>query len=169
MTGAQFWILGVNTYLSTTREIQIINGSMGGCTASYAATNTTAWTGINCIKALAPDLTILCLGINDIANARTGYDTDMQSIISAAQISGSVLLLSWVPSGTTAYDNTASSYRAMFRQLAKTNGLPVIETEFKRWPTYAITNAQGWMADTVHPTNTGYAELAQTVCDYLRK
>lgn len=122
---------------------------------------------LECFKAHAPDLTVICLTINDASdNTDTAtFEARTQTLINAAKLTGDVVLMTGVPSGTIplAYQEAkVASYRA----LAGANGINLIDM-YAEWGSYADAVALGRMADALHPNGVGYAAIAATAAKLL--
>lgn len=112
-----------------------------------------------------PDLTIICLTINDgsAATISPTYQSDLQALITQASITGDVALMIGVPSNTaTASAANQATCLAVNQALSVSNGIPLIDLSY-RWGSYAVSNPLGMYFDNVHPTAQGYADVAGAV------
>src|SRR5260370_307952 len=95
--------LGFDAYLSTTPKIHLLNLGCGSAFASYLAANVNSYDPIPWYKFIAPDLTIISLGIDDWIDS-TGtinYSAGLQTIITACRLSGDVILMTPFPSAAS--------------------------------------------------------------------
>lgn len=156
-------LIGFYVYDSTVPAIDMIQAGWVGAKASDFAATANPWSSINLLKTLAPDLTIINLTINDSNNLSgvSTYSTNLQTIITAAKISGDVILMVGPPSNTTpATDGTLDQYIAAMYGLASSNGCPVVDLK-SRWTSYAFINPIMSYFDTLHPTAVPYQDVAR--------
>lgn len=157
------FIGGVVVWTAATPAIDLILAGGYGTIASSWAAPTTAFSPRTALQALAPDLTIYDLTIND-SNAGTNvaaYKASMELLIQAAQVSGDVVLMVGPPSNTTAAtDGTLDLYVQALEQLAATYGCLMLNIK-QRWVSYAVTDPILPYYDNLHPERQGYADIAQ--------
>ncbi len=147
-------------------RLSIGNAGVGSSKATQWAGDLTHYAkAIALIKAYAPDLTIISLGINDIAAGDTvaNVTAAISNIVTAAQISGDVLLLSAFPHPTaTALD----SLNEALRTAVGVPALPYIDL-FQRYGHNA--GSQGFQTvDGTHPNAIGYADEASAIASFIR-
>lgn len=111
------------------------------------------------IKAYAPDLTIISLGLNDMNSGVSAdtYKANLQMLITAAQVSGDVVLTTFPPSQQAALFSQEPGFVAAMKAVAATNNLGVIDV----FANFGSAYNQPLMSDPVHPNNAGYAQWAQ--------
>lgn len=170
--GKNVEIVAIEPWLSTSRKVRVANAGVSGSTTAdwvtFSSNNTSNdYGGTGSIKAYAPDLSIIDLGIND-GNALNAtvedYITRLQIIVAAAQVSGDVILKSMIPSQASAVAAREAEYVAAARAL----GLPMID-QFNRVEPYADYYATGMMnVDGLHGTDLGYLDVATVVAEALR-
>jgi lysophospholipase L1-like esterase len=167
------YISAAEARLSTAKQIYVGNAGVCGSTSVDWA-DATGYNALGAIKTYAPDLTLLMLGINDsqttVNTSPAQWQTNMQAVIGAAQVSGDVIVMSVVPSqvGYNAYQASVElQYKALTQAMAVSTGCGYIDIN-SRFVDYVTANAAGWMADGVHPTAPGYADLAGAVFTALR-
>lgn len=169
-TGAIFFA-GILAYDSTTPSIDVMQEGFNGATIASYLGSSQPYNAIPALQFLAPDLTIINLTINDIvANGQAGlptYITNMQTLITAAKVSGDVILMMGVPSTTNTVSDLAA-YRAAVQGLASANGAPFVDLS-TRWVSYAFTNPIMPYGNGVHPSAVGYQDIAQAIYDALTK
>ena len=134
------------------------------------------------LKSIQPDLTIIGVGGNDMSqsllvsaqatnpsNPLGWYQQNMQTIITAAQVSGDFILFSPMPANAVQVTNgVADQYIAIMRSLsAANNGLYI--DQFRRWGfPFAPVNALGYFySDGFHPSVFGYAASARALLEPL--
>lgn len=168
--GAIFFA-GILAYDSTTPSVDVIQAGFNGSTIASYLGSSQPYNAIPALQFLAPDVTIINLTINDIvANGAAGlpaYITNMQSLITAAQASGDVILMMGVP-GSSNTPAVLAAYRAALIQLAVANNAPFLDLT-TRWVSYASANAIMPYGNGVHPSSVGYYDVAQAVHDVLTK
>ncbi len=156
------WFAGALCYNSAVKELSIINA--GICSITTAAYNTAlhGYSPINHIAFLAPDCTIINMGINDWTGATslTTFLSSYQALITAAAASGDVILVIPAPSQNTVLGQQA--YVNAIYALAKTNNLPVVDL-FAKWTSYEVSNPLGYYANYLHPNALGYSDEARAL------
>lgn len=167
--GGNVHIVGVEAYLSTEKSIVLGNAGVAGSSASgwaSAPVGSTEFGGIGLIKGYAPDLTIINLGINDAAASVSvaTFKANIQSLITAAKLSGDVILLTMAPSQNAPTNVFEPQYVSALYDLADSNDIPLIDG-YKRFG--SAYNAE-FMADSVHPNDTGYYDVAAIVSEALK-
>lgn len=168
--GAIFFISGIIAYDSTAPAIDVIQTGQFGAKALDFTVTGQAYSPQTVLAALAPDLTIIDLTIND-SNAGTAlstYTTQIQTMITAAQLSGDVILMVGPPSNTTnATNGTLDQYISALRSLAISNNVGLIDIK-QRWTSYAVTNPLMPYFDTLHPEAGGYKDIGLAVARALQ-
>ncbi|MEO6536233.1 MAG: peptidoglycan-binding protein [Candidatus Paceibacterota bacterium] len=166
------YIQGAVGRVAATKQITFINGGIGGATGATWSTNTSAYTARPQLRYLAPKLTIINLTINDW-NATTStstYTTQIQNLINDGKISGDVLLMSGNPSNPSGYASVSQqqTYIDIIKSLAVSNNCAMIDLT-SRWGSYAVKSAltPSWYFDSLHPSATGYNDIATAVAGVL--
>jgi lysophospholipase L1-like esterase len=164
------YIFGVEAFNSTARKIRVANAGMASTTCSnWSATGaSTNATPAKSIQAYAPDLTIIDLGTNDANVPQTPsatYITALQTVITAAQVSGDVIIKTMHPYGVA--DATKAALIEEYVAAIKTLGVPVIDAH-ARHGAYAAYNTAGFMFDTLHGNDYSHQEIAAWVHEALR-
>lgn len=171
-------ISGMHGYRNDIRQIAIHNWGRPGETSVGYASGTSYWNfrgNPGPQAAIAPDLTLIDLGINDVNQAVTpaNYYANMQLLITAAKVAvKDVALMVPVPSNYTGNLTQANqlAMRAQIELLASANGIPIIGDMPVRWGEYVSGNALGYYGaapDGVHPGDVGYADKAQALARVL--
>jgi lysophospholipase L1-like esterase len=162
-TGGAVHILGIEPWLSTARRVRVGNAGVGSSTTSKWVASATTFGGPGCIRAYQPDLTIISLGINDAttAVAPATYLANIQTLITAAQVSGDVIVIPPFPSAAGALANQLA-YEPVYEQALRTLRVPFFDLYARFWKpgAEAIGLPSGMMNDQVHPNAFGYADWA---------
>lgn len=174
----QIWFTGFRVDENVTSGVQVHNLGQSGAQAS-TFTNTSNTNIPNAIKSLNPDLTIIALTTNEMLNtvAVATAQTNLQTLITAGLVSGSVVLEVPIGDGSGGSNETANflTYQAMLYGLADSNGIGLIDAHKRIYP-YNTTafgapysTAGGLLvADAVgHLTNAGAADRAGQVYSAL--
>lgn len=109
------------------------------------------------IAAWNPHVSILCLEVNDSAQATvlTSYKTQIETVITTLKAVGDVILCTSNP--FSAGGGPMSMYTKTLYDLANTYDLGLIDITSMYGGTYAAATAAGLMYDTLHPNDAGYA------------
>jgi lysophospholipase L1-like esterase len=157
VSGAVF-IEAIEPFLSTTPTIRKGNAGVSGATSGQCATNG-SFNSLSAIKAYAPDLTVISLGINDAAvNGNDVFlGANLQAIIAAAQVSGDVILSTMPPSQDTTRITNERLYQPIYYALSQADRLPLLDVFMRFGSAY---NAAFMNSDGTHPTEFGYWDWA---------
>lgn len=161
-SGGAVIVMGIEATNSTIKQMQVMNAGWSGAVVANFANNTQPYSSLGGIKAVAPDLTLINLGINDwVAGTNlTSFNTDYQTLITTAKISGDCAVIIPVPSGTTsAPQATQDIYANAIRTLAATNGIPTIDI-YARFVSDSFSLAL--KANSLHPNAYGYEVMTQS-------
>jgi len=163
LPGSCFWS-AILAYNNTNPFIEVLNAGLGGGQTSNFISNTSVWDALPEIEYIAPNLTIIDLYINDAANSVpvTTYQANLQTIITACQLSGDVILITGNPNNSSTVNATYPSYLAAMISLAQTNNCLFFDTQ-QRFYSWAQANNLGWMYDQYHPNLLGYFEKAEAL------
>lgn len=159
-TVGNVFILWVEAYLSTDPTMLICNGGTGGTRTNEWITSNVPWAKVGSFGALAPDLTIISLGINDGISSYNPTDSqsNMNTLVQLAQQTGDVLIVSPVPSVGGPVWTFEQAYMPLIEQVAVNNGCGYLDlTLAGRFVDWNTANANGYMYDIYHPNNAGYA------------
>jgi hypothetical protein len=121
------------------------------------------------LKFYAPDLTIIGTGINDARYSYTvpTWTADTQALITAAKLSGDVILKTVIPSQDSTVSALEAQYAAAAQTLAATNGCGVVDIN-ARFGDWFTADAAGYMSDTLHSTGFGYCDIAQAMFNSIK-
>lgn len=166
-TPGTLMIIGIDAYRAETCRTSVWNMGASGSTASHWATGNEPYNFRNALPAVAPDLTIISLTINDWAGLPgsdpANYKRDMSIIIAAAKISGDVLLMVDIPSNTgTASLENQERFRGYCYELAVENDVPLLDM-VKRWRSQLYMPMLNRYWDGVHASQIGGADIAYAV------
>lgn len=158
------FITGFEPFLSTAKTVRLGNGGQGSTSTTNWVT-AGPWGSVPTIKAYAPDLTIISLGINDAGAsvATATVSANLQTIITAAQVSGDVILMTMPPSQNAPYTTFEAAYQPIFYGLATTNGVPLIDW-YARFG--GVWNTS-YMFDAFHPNEYGYWDAGAMITRFL--
>jgi lysophospholipase L1-like esterase len=158
-TGGGLYILGVDAYLSTKNAIRLANAGVASATTGNWA-SAGLFSSLACVKAYAPDLTIIMLGTNDAGAGVTAgtWTTNMQAVIAAALVSGDVLVTSVIPSS----DPTKAALEAGYAAAAQTLPYGYVDV-LARLVSYAADSAAGYAYDVDHLNANGYADVGGAI------
>lgn len=145
------------------KQILILNAGWSGAEMSAFQTADLPFRAFPMINYLAPDLAILGGPINEWEAGKTvaAYTDALRAVIAQAQLTGDVVLTTPVPSSTAvATVAVQQGFVAAIWALSRELRLRVVPI-FEAFGSYAAANAAGLMSDTKHPSQAGYALMAQ--------
>jgi hypothetical protein len=168
----QLHINSIECYDSTRSQVFCQNWGEAGYLAADLAYNPNYQNNLNGLAYYAPDLTIINCVIND-ANSKTNpaaYKASLQSVITTALVSGSVVLRTGNPTqvgfgGYTA--NQADPYIAACYALAVENDIPIVDT-YGRFVSWDEMNALGFISNQQHPVKSGYQDVANALWSVIK-
>ena len=166
---ATFFVVGVQTYVAGTKAVDVFQTAVNGATAATFVGGASPWQSPLALEALAPDLTVIDLTINDSNNGTSlaTYISNMQTLITDAKLSGDVLLVVGPPSNTTqATNGTLDQFIAALRGLAISNNVPLLDLK-TRWTSYAAANPVFPYFDSKHPEVSGYWDIGLAISEML--
>jgi lysophospholipase L1-like esterase len=170
-SGGNCYITGAEPYQSSTKQVLIGNAGCYGIQTSAAATSGALnqnWYALDALNAYQPNLTIICLGVNDANSSVSSstYRSNMITIINAAKVWGDVILISFSPTSSGSgqqYVTYEAQYNDVLKNLAASTGCVFIDI-YGRYSTIFQAN---YMFDNLHPNNYGYWDMAQSVFSVL--
>ena len=143
-----------------------------GVTATDAVTltaNVNPYDALPDFKFLAPDLTMIILGINDATELLgiNNFKTNMQILINAALLSGDVMLVTFFPADAviTPIANQLAYIKATV-DLAIANNIPFLDENTALVSRAAMT-AKSLNTDGLHPNKAGCSCVARDVANFL--
>jgi lysophospholipase L1-like esterase len=173
-SGGSTYIHGIVAYNSAVKEISVLNGGWISGTSTNISQTGTFLTPLDVYKDYTPDLTIIEGGvINDMRGASpavplTTSQANLQTMITAAKVSGDAILLTPAPlnpgqAGVAPTLTVQASWVAMMKALAYSNNIPMIDP----WTLFGGTYQAADMFDDLHPNGTGYGLIAGYVSSAL--
>lgn len=167
-SGSNVFICGFIAYNSAVKQVHVVNMGRGGGKAGDI--NGAFPAASNHIAAIAPDLTIIQIGINDWTTATSlgSYAASVQTVITGALAVGDCMLSSPIYTNPASVASAAQTpYTAALQSLAITNGIPFVDTNY-RLGGFAAGNANGmYYTDGVHGSALGYADEARNLLKLL--
>lgn len=176
-SGPNLWILGIQAYDSTQKQIEVWQGGYNGAFVSTMNGAAQPWCVTPMISSLAPDLTVIQLQINDCAIGPTPiaqFQSDLQTLVTTCLATGDVILRSSYPSSITYNANTTlalqKQYRDVIASVALTNNV-TFDDLWDRMGSYEIQQALpggSMYVDGLHPTGSVYTSAASNLAKILR-
>ena len=164
VSGGNVVPIGVEAYDSTKSWVSVMNAGVHGYKSSDWSAQNPNYGYAAALTTMAPDLTIVGLGINDWQNgvSLSSFVANMQAIITNAKAVGDCALITPNPTNNVISEATQAGYVQALYSLAAANNVPIIDV-FGRFSGFATANTTGLMGDTVHPNGIGYADIARAV------
>lgn len=123
----------------------------------------------NSIAAIAPDICLICLGLNDFGSASpiplVDYRANMATLIGVCKDAGAdvAMIVPLTQAGSAWPDWVAAMY-----SVATEAGVPVIDMT-ERFGTREQLDAAGWATNALHPNSAGYAEIGHVTALLLNR
>jgi lysophospholipase L1-like esterase len=150
--------------MAGTSGVRLTNLAKGSQQAAQLAATTNGAGGSLAAAFLAqPHLTNIWFGHNEYLGVPSGtntsaFQTNMQTLITQAKLTGDVTLMTQVPNSNTSNPTAQSAYNQIVYGLADANDCAVIEIA-DRWGSYTAMPAAMYI-DTTHPSNQGLDDIA---------
>lgn len=137
-----------------TGGVDIVTNAVSGATTATRAATDGNYAALNFIRQVAPAVTIINLGLNDMYGGApiSTYTANLQTIITAAKASGDILLMFPHPAGG-AFNTNVAAFHAAARQVAVTNGIAFFSLNEFEGGVFASSAMQDAV---VHPTVATY-------------
>lgn len=167
-TATDLRIAGIVAYNSTIKSLQVINMGWSGASSADWHNPGFTYNPELALAAIAPDLTVINLGINDLqlGLSLSTLSTNLQALITTAKLSGDVILVVPFPSDTAFNGNTTairqSTMRSNIQSVAATNSCRLTDL-VSFFTDYTTANSKGYAANGLHPNMTGYLKMAELV------
>lgn len=165
-------VLFMHGWNSAAREVRVYNwGWPSSATSNWIGT-TDNWSPLNALAALEwdrPNLIVLHLGLNDANTPVTAdvYETNLNTIITAALVNSDVVLKALTPADVGwAPLSLQAEFLQRQRRTAAARGLPLIDVN-TQFGSYALSQPAGYYNDTVHLSAVGYADVGRAVAKFL--
>ncbi|WP_313337443.1 hypothetical protein [Sphingobium yanoikuyae] len=168
LNGGNLRVIGAAIYNSAVPEMAVFNVGRSEWSTADWQNDTSYFSPLNALKAIAPDFAFVQLMINDqtadmsIATFKANYQRIIDGLCSVGADVG--LIVSMVPDRV----NTLSweSYVDAVYDLARTNGLPLVDTTARLGSAAEVSNA-GMRANSAHLNGFGYGDQAVAVTQLL--
>jgi hypothetical protein len=166
-SGSAFFF-GMDAYSSATKSVRVLNMGRGSAASSYWNTPNAPFDPASALQVVAPDLTIIMLGVNDWQTSVSvgTYMTNMQALITAAKVSGDVLLVSPLPTNPANSPFVPNATQQGFVQacyaLAASNNVPLLDMNYRFGGSFSA-GSQWYSSDGIHPLGIGYSDMALAV------
>lgn len=167
-----FYLASIRAYSSTAKTVQVMNLAGGSMDSTKMANSAQYFGTVNMLTRVAPHLTTINCSINDAlaATSIATYKANIQAIITAAKISGDVILRTG-NTGSPGYSgfvlDSDDKYIAALEELAVLNGCPFINIK-SRLGQFAEMSALGFIVDGLHPTQAGYYDIANPLFELAK-
>ncbi len=160
-TGGTVFVLSIEAYNSAIPQIEVMNAGVASSRASDWVNSPTTWGAIPWIQAIAPDLTVVRLSINDAALSRpvAAVMADIQLVVTAAKVSGDVIIESPFPSSITPHSTFEALYTPALAALAAQNNCGFIDF-YSRFLAGGVYPANPFFADSLHLNSLGMCDVA---------
>lgn len=140
---------------SAIKSVRLFNLGCCGWKASDWALSAYGSSPLNALAALQPDITILMLGGNEILSSPIvpieTYISNMQPIITAAKVSGDVLIMfEYQLNPAEISECIQDTYRQAAQELAAYNNCGFVDLN-ELFVSFAAASGAVWMADSNHP------------------
>ena len=162
------WICGLSAHDSTQSEISVLNAGWSGATSADLANTVVAWNTVNALAQHAPDLVVICIGINDFNSAsppsEATFKANVQALVTASVAAGADVMLAVPNPIGGGYAANHAAFAGYVGDVAAANGLKApIDFRSVLGSTHTVAHAAGYMRDDLHPNAAGYARMAEAV------
>jgi lysophospholipase L1-like esterase len=166
-TGTNLFIAAIICYDSQDKRALVLNAGYSGSAISQWNDMTTGWGSLNASIKYAPDLSIICVDINDAANgvAAESWLVTMRNIIKFLKASGDIIIAKGCGSNPAIIAQaTQDTYAVALARIRQEYNLPsIVNFTTEMLGGWTAANAAGLMYDDKHPLASGYARHAAAV------
>jgi hypothetical protein len=171
--GGLLFLDAIEAWDSTMSQVTITNAGWPGGKLADISSGPTGFGPLAAALAFAPDLYVVCIGINDWNNATplATFTAALTPFLTALQAKADVVLVSPAPSsvGNTGVSNaTQQGFVQAMHDAAQSLGIPFVDnwSRFGNWDQVSVMYAPG-TTGFIHPNMLGYAEFALPVTRVL--
>jgi lysophospholipase L1-like esterase len=159
-------IIGVDVYDSTRADVAVWNMGISGATTALWLSQGKA-NPLSMLATLDPDLTVICLGINDLGQNVTPavYKANIRAIALSAKASGDVVLM--VPNRISHPEDRQQAYEAVLIELSNELHVPLVNLPSLLGRDIGKAVAAGNMLDDLHPSLAAHRLIGPTVGELL--
>ena len=163
-TGAVY-VIGVRAYNSAQPGVSVYPAGISGATAVQLADNSSAYSNLPMLQKIAPDLTIVNLGLNDMTAGTPSktFRDSLTAIVTAAQASGPVLMISPTRRSDVT-DDVFSKYTADIAAVSLQTGCALLDLAQRFGDGQWVSTL---MSDVAHPNRPGYDDIAHAYSDFI--
>ena len=152
-----FVVVAIVCWDATNTGIDIVQAGAFGVSSSFFAAAANPWNALNAIGYIAPDLTVIQLGINDITGSvsASAYARNLTTIAAVAKVSGDVLILDMLPTSAQSLP-TQQPYINSAIAVANASGCMFASINDRLSNSWITSNPLGHYYDAQHLTSQGY-------------
>lgn len=178
LSGGNVFVCGVEAWDSTKYSLQFINAGYNSSTTTSWIKTTSAYSIGNFASLMAPDLTMIALGVNDMQPSfgikpSTTF-ANLQTLVTSALTSGDCMLIITGPNEANANTLPVAgqlAYINAIKAVAVKNNIPLVSI-YDRLVSYAISNPLGYYMSggypaNLHPTALGHNDYAQAIYNMI--
>lgn len=158
-------VVGAVLHDSERPAVEICNGGWSGVTAGHLVASGNPWDYRAALSAIAPDLTLTLVGLNDMnpANAVSvaTYADNRRELVAAARAWGDAIEMLPNPAAAAlAPLATQARYVEAARRVAREADVPCVDLP-AAFVSYAVGQARGLYHDIIHPGSAGQWLIAR--------
>ncbi len=156
-------------YNSAKKSVQVVNAGANSWQTGDWQNNTATYNPLSAAVSLAPALTIIKLGTNDIlygTGGSTAFTTNLSKIVSAMKAAGSSVLIVFPNPSNLFSLATAAPYRAAALSVAQAQGAVLLDLT-DRYGSGAAIIAAGMMGSDPHFNALGYDDEARAIAQVV--
>ncbi len=160
------YLIGAICYNSAEKSIIVCQGTRSGGVASNYSSIPEPWNGAGMARAIAPDLGIIALTLNEIVNngSPATYKTNMDTIISQFTPTADIIAGTGFRGNGTNFADASTVWTGIATATKEVVDANPTRLLFKNmhevFPSYSASQAAGYIVDDLHMTALGYAKQA---------